>query len=110
MKIHSLKLHNFGSFADCELDLNRDGLIAVTGDNGAGKSTLFRAVEWALYGSKRGPSSLPVRRDNAPEGEPCSVELTFEVGGHTYRPPRPNYGTSKASRSSPPAPRRSQRR
>jgi exonuclease SbcC len=85
MKLHSLRLHNFGSFAASELDLNRDGLIAVTGDNGAGKTTLFRAVEWALYGSKRGPSSLPVRRDNAPEGEPCSVELTFEVGGHTYR-------------------------
>jgi DNA repair protein SbcC/Rad50 len=85
MKIHSLKLHNFGSFADCELDLNRDGLIAVTGDNGAGKSTLFRAVEWVLYGSKRGPSSFAVRRDNAPEREPCSVELIFEVGGHVYR-------------------------
>jgi exonuclease SbcC len=85
MKIHGLKLQNFGSFASCELDLNRDGLIAITGDNGAGKSTLFRAVDWALYGSKRGPGSLPIRRDNAPDGESCSVELTFEVGGQTYR-------------------------
>ncbi len=85
MKIHSLKLQNFGSFAGCELDLNRDGLIAITGDNGAGKSTLFRAAEWALYGGKRGPGSLPVRRDNAPDGELCYVELTFEVAGQTYR-------------------------
>jgi exonuclease SbcC len=84
MKLISLEAENFRSFERLELDLRADGLIAVVGDNGAGKSTIFTSIEWALYGSKRGPSSVPMRRDTAPEGADCFVEVQFEIGGRAY--------------------------
>lgn len=84
MKLISIESENFRSFERLELDLRADGLVAVVGDNGAGKSTIFAAIEWALYGTKRGPSSLPVRRDTAPEGAACFVEVQFEIGGRAY--------------------------
>ena len=58
MKLLHLKGQNFRSFADFELDLNSSGLFSVTGPNGAGKSSIFGAVEWALFGGKRGPGTL----------------------------------------------------
>jgi exonuclease SbcC len=75
---------NFRSFAELDLDLNADGLIAVVGANGAGKSTIFAAVEWALYGGPRGRGALPARRDAAADGELCWVEVEFEVAGRAY--------------------------
>jgi exonuclease SbcC len=81
MKLLRVQAKNFRSFADLDLDLNVDGLIAVVGDNGAGKSTIFSAIEWGLYGGPRGRGALPARRDGCPEGEECFVEVHFEVGG-----------------------------
>ena len=82
MRLLRLQLQDFRCFAEADLDLNVDGLIAVIGPNGAGKSTIFAAVEWALFGGRRGAGALPVRRQGS-EG-PCWVELEFEVGGRTY--------------------------
>lgn len=82
MRLLRLRLQDFRCFAAADLDLNVDGLIAVIGPNGAGKSTIFAAVEWALFGARRGAAALPVRRQGA-DGE-CRVELEFEVGGRTY--------------------------
>lgn len=82
MKLLSLQLENFRCFESCALDLNVDGLIGVVGPNGAGKSTLFGAVEWAFYGSQRGPGALPAVRDGA---KSCRVELDFALGEHQYR-------------------------
>lgn len=82
MKLLSLQLENFRCFEHCALDLNVDGLIGVVGANGAGKSTLFGAVEWAFYGSQRGPGALPAVRDGA---KSCRVELEFALGDHQYR-------------------------
>lgn len=84
MRLLRLKLKNFRSFAEAELDLNVDGVITVTGHNGAGKSTLVQAVEWALYGSRRGRGALTPRRDGTQERDACFVELDFEVSGHSY--------------------------
>jgi DNA repair protein SbcC/Rad50 len=80
-----LKLANFRPFGEAELDLNADGLIGIRGRNGAGKSSLLAAVEWALYGQKRGPGSIPARRASAAKGEKCQVELQFSLDGHHYR-------------------------
>lgn len=85
MKLLSVRAQNFRCFAELELDLNVDGLIAVVGPNGAGKSTLFGAIEWALYGGSRGRGSLAARRDGCPDGAPCFVEVEFEVAGRAYR-------------------------
>lgn len=84
MKLISIEAEQFRSFERLELDLRADGVTAVVGDNGAGKSTIFAAIEWALYGTRRGPSSTPVRRDDAPDGAECFVEVQFEIGGRAY--------------------------
>jgi exonuclease SbcC len=84
VKLISIEAENFRSFERLELDLRADGVTAVVGDNGAGKSTIFAAIEWALYGTKRGPSSTPVRRDDCPENAECFVEVEFEIGGRAY--------------------------
>ena len=83
MKLLHLKGTNYRSFAEFELDLNASGLFSVTGRNGAGKSSIFSAVEWALFGGKRGSGSERVRRQGA-EGN-CRVELEFEIGGRALR-------------------------
>jgi exonuclease SbcC len=84
VKLLHLKGKNFRSFAEFELDLNAAGLFSVTGPNGAGKSSIFSAVEWALFGGKRGPGAQRVLRQGA-DGEECRVELEFEVAGRTLR-------------------------
>lgn len=84
MKLLHLKGRNFRSFVDFDLDLNASGLFSVTGCNGAGKSSIFSAVEWALFGGKRGPNAPRVRRQGA-NGDECRVELEFEVAGRTLK-------------------------
>lgn len=84
MRLLLLKLTNFRPFESVELDLNADGLIGVRGLNGAGKSSLLAAIEWALYGQRRGAGSIPPRRAGAPAGERCQVELHFAFDGHHY--------------------------
>jgi exonuclease SbcC len=84
MRLLQLKLTNFRPFESVELDLNADGLIGIRGLNGAGKSSLLAAIEWALYGQRRGAGSVPARRAGAPTGERCQVELQFAFDGHHY--------------------------
>jgi DNA repair protein SbcC/Rad50 len=95
MRLGRLRGENFRSFEGFELDLNTRGLIAVVGENGAGKSTVFGAVEWALYGNYRGRGALVVRRDGAPDGARCWVELEFECAGRVYTVRRDDQGNAK---------------
>jgi exonuclease SbcC len=83
MKLLHLTGQNFRSFAEFELDFNAPGLYSITGPNGAGKSSIFGAIEWALFGGKRGPASVPVARHGA-DGD-CRVELEFEVAGRVFK-------------------------
>lgn len=59
MKIPYLKIHNFLSIADAQLDLANQGLVGVFGvnhdapgasSNGSGKSAIWDALAWCLYG------------------------------------------------------------
>ena len=52
MKILDLRLHAFGPFSDCHLDLSggQHGLHLVFGPNEAGKSSALRALRALLYG------------------------------------------------------------
>ncbi len=81
MKLLRLRLENFRSFAEADLDFNADGLIGIRGPNGAGKSSLFEAIEFALYGKRPSEARMGVRRDGAPAGAPCSVRVDFEFDG-----------------------------
>ncbi len=84
MKLTSLSLTNFRCFQDVAIDLNVDGVIGVLGPNGAGKSSLFAAVDWALFGSERGPSSLPAHRDGT-DPKSCRVQVEFLLGEQRFR-------------------------
>lgn len=92
MKLIHLQAENFRSFDRLDLDLNASGLFSITGPNGAGKSSIFAAVEWALYGRKRGLGAMAVRRQGA-DGD-CRVQLDFEVAGRLLRVIRVDGGTA----------------
>ena len=88
-----IKLHNFMSFADAELDLNEMGNILVTGrnyckldnaySNGSGKSSIFNAICYALTGeTSQGVSGGIENIFTNPDD--CWVELTFEADGDLF--------------------------
>ena len=88
-----VKLHNFMSFADTELDLNDMGNILVTGrnyckldnaySNGSGKSSIFNAICFALTGeTSQGVSNGVENIFTNPED--CWVELEFEADGDLF--------------------------
>lgn len=56
MKLRSLKLHGFKSFADATTIEFHDGITAVVGPNGCGKSNISDAIRWVL-GEQR-PSTI----------------------------------------------------
>lgn len=89
-----VRLHNFLSFKDAELDLDNRGFVLVEGtnnnksdnakSNGSGKSSLFEAVVWALTGETvRGTKT--VKNMLASKNEGCYVDLTFSVDNVKYR-------------------------
>lgn len=83
MRVRWLRLQNFGSYRKCELELPM-GLTGAIGRNGSGKTTLFEAIAWALYGEGRSESG-EIRSAYAAEGEPCEVEVHFDVSGQAYQ-------------------------
>ncbi|HEU4598155.1 MAG TPA: AAA family ATPase, partial [Solirubrobacterales bacterium] len=95
MKLIHVQAENFRSFAQLDLDLNASGLFSITGPNGAGKTSIFAAVEWALYGGKRGRGAMAVKRQGA-DGD-CRVRLDFEVAGRLLRVVRVDGGTASLS-------------
>jgi DNA repair protein SbcC/Rad50 len=76
MRLLELKITNFRSFAHAEMNLKASGVIGIRGLNGAGKSSIFEAIFFALYGPRPGRQPT-LRRDDAPNGEPTSVAVSF---------------------------------
>ena len=72
-----LRLRNFLSYRDCEIDFSPLHLATLAGRNGNGKSALLDAITWALWGKARGKRADDRIRQGADE---THVELDFDVG------------------------------
>jgi DNA repair protein SbcC/Rad50 len=78
MKFKSIRLNNIRSYIDQQIDFP-DGSILLSGDIGSGKSTILLAMEFALFGVKRGDiSATSLLRNGTDFGV---VELNFEIQG-----------------------------
>ncbi|MEF8879776.1 MAG: SMC family ATPase [Candidatus Thermoplasmatota archaeon] len=85
MILKTLTLKNFRKFRNTTVEFP-DGVTGIVGLNGVGKSTLFEAVAWALYGPVAARTSADeIKRESAPDSEPCRVELEFTFEEDDYR-------------------------
>ncbi len=76
-----LRLHNFLSYRDCEVDFSGLHIAVLTGKNGEGKSALLDAMTWAVWGEGRGRTEDDRIRLGAAE---MQVEFAFRVAGQDY--------------------------
>src|SRR3989344_1613872 len=78
MLIKYIRMHNIRSYISQEIRFP-EGRILLSGDIGSGKSTILLAIEFALFGIKRGDLSGESLLRNGKAGG--SVELCFEIEG-----------------------------
>lgn len=98
MRLKSLKLAGFKSFANATTFTFPHGITAIVGPNGCGKSNVIDAIRWVLGETSakqlRGGAMSDVifagTQDKAAKSV-ASVELTFE---HTPRMSRPVFAMS----------------
>lgn len=94
MQIKEIKAHNFRSYEQLDLKLNKLGLTLLTGgakgntdnsdSNGFGKSSLVYALIYALYGQlPDGSKGDDVIKNDV--GKNCYAQVIFEHGGHNYK-------------------------
>jgi len=76
-----IRLRNFMSHENMDLDLTAIHAAVLTGSNGAGKSAILESIIWALWGKCRSDNDEVIRIGQAE----CQVELTFECEGALYR-------------------------
>lgn len=86
MIIHRLKAFGFGMIGDpIELRFPEKGRIAILGENESGKTTLLRAIEYALYGLKRGPTVEEQRENLVTWGKnEARLEMEFTSGQQRF--------------------------
>jgi len=78
MILKKLILKNIRSYIDEEINFS-EGSLLLSGDIGAGKSTILYAIDFALFGTRRGEmSGSELLRNGKNQG---SVELHFELDG-----------------------------
>ena len=89
MRLNSIKLAGFKSFAEPTNFMLPGQLVGVVGPNGCGKSNIMDAVRWVLGESKaselRGESMQDVIFNGTTSRKPASrssVELTFDNSDH----------------------------
>lgn len=94
MKLLTLKIKNFISIKDVNLDFTKfkPGVFLISGPTGSGKSTMLDAIHWALYGvtlnqnrAANSTISKSIYSDYAGEKEDLKVELTFEQQDVNYK-------------------------
>lgn len=94
MRLMTLKASNLFSLGEVEIDLDRKGLVLVTGrsvdeggSNGSGKSNLAnKAIVWGLFGETAGSLRADeVCNRHAPKKSKAEVSILFEGhDGQTY--------------------------
>ncbi|MBI5073423.1 SMC family ATPase [Candidatus Woesearchaeota archaeon] len=78
MRIKTLTLQNIRSYVE-ETITFPDGALLLAGDIGAGKSTLLLAIEFALFGTKRGElEASSLLRNGSHAGK---IELLLDIAG-----------------------------
>ncbi|PRD63923.1 chromosome segregation protein SMC [Malikia granosa] len=89
MRLHTIKLSGFKSFAEPTIFSLPGQLVGVVGPNGCGKSNIMDAVRWVLGESKaselRGESMQDVIFNGTTQRKPASrasVELVFDNADH----------------------------
>lgn len=88
---NEIKIHNFMSIGDAEIDLRNLGFVTITGrnlcqsdsttSNGSGKSSILESIVWCLTGSTiRGTKDVV----NNVVCDDCLVSLSFSNDGKEY--------------------------
>lgn len=86
MKPVKLRVKGFMPFrAESEVDLSGLQLFAIQGPTGSGKSSLLDAMTYALYGKTDRLGGIGAEALISSGEDQFLVELTFELGGSTYR-------------------------
>ena len=76
MFIKSIKLHNIRSYENAEVNFPL-GSVLLAGDIGSGKSTILLAIEFAIFGAKKGElPAYTLLRHGKKDG---SVELRMQI-------------------------------
>jgi DNA repair exonuclease SbcCD ATPase subunit len=88
MRIVSLEVENFKPFRKVRIPPGDgrmpEGLFLILGPNSMGKTSLVQSILWALMGED--VIGISNRRRLVRRRQPgCKVDLTFEIGGETYR-------------------------
>ena len=92
--LKKLRVHNFLSFGDAEVEFRDKGYTLVSGvnlnpkdgalSNGSGKSSIWSAISWALTGETiQGINTNVCHINFLTEG--CWVELTFKLDKDVYK-------------------------
>jgi len=86
MIIHSLSVSGFGIIGDrIELGFPEECKLGILGSNESGKTTLLEAIEYALYGLRRGPSAEEQRENVVTWGkEEARLKIEFTSGQERY--------------------------
>ncbi len=78
--LKSLKLRNFLSHEETNIEFTDNQKLLIDGNSGSGKSAILEAIIWALYGEGRTSNTSLVRRG----AKKASVELCLSDGIKTY--------------------------
>ncbi len=86
MIIHSLKISGFRIIGDpIEIRFPHEGGIGILGQNESGKTTLLQAIEYALYGLKKGAGVESDRENLVTWGKnEAKIEIEFSSGQDAY--------------------------
>ena len=78
MRLNKIKLQNIRSYLSEEIEFP-EGSVLLSGDIGSGKSTILLAIDFALFGLRKGSlSGGSLLRNGKNVG---GVELYFEIDG-----------------------------